>query len=113
MADNKQNETDNGLAPVKKKKSLSKKLLKAFIILLAVVVVILLGARLYFRIPVSEYYSHSEKEFTIPDINSGFIAQGLTYDERSDCFFMTGYMNDKSSSPIYMVEKSTNKYVKK
>ena len=52
MADNKQNETDNGLAPVKKKKSLSKKLLKAFIILLAVVVVILLGARLYFRIPV-------------------------------------------------------------
>ena len=113
MADNKQNETDNGLAPVKKKKSLSKKLLKAFIILLAVIVVILLGARLYFRIPVSEYYSHSEKEFTIPDINSGFIAQGLTYDERSDCFFMTGYMNDKSSSPIYMVEKSTNKYVKK
>ena len=113
MVDNKQNETDNGLAPVKKKKSLSKKLLKAFIILLAVVVVILLGARLYFRTPVSEYYSHSEKEFTIPDINSGFIAQGLTYDDRSDCFFMTGYMNDKSSSPIYMVEKSTNKYVKK
>ncbi|MBR6476518.1 MAG: hypothetical protein IKS98_13890 [Lachnospiraceae bacterium] len=113
MADNKQNETDNGLAPVKKKKSLSKRLLKAFIILLAVVVVILLGARLYFRIPVSEYYSHSEKEFTIPDINSGFIAQGLTYDDRSDCFFMTGYMNDKSSSPIYMVEKSTNKFVKK
>ena len=58
-------------------------------------------------------YKHSEKEFTIPDINSGFIAQGLTYDARSDCFFMTGYMNDKSASPIYMVEKSTNKYVKK
>ncbi|MBO4782586.1 MAG: hypothetical protein J5522_09325 [Lachnospiraceae bacterium] len=113
MADNKQNEIANGLAPVKKKKSLSKRLLKAFIILLAVIAVILLGARLYFRIPVSEYYSHSEKEFTIPDINSGFIAQGLTYDDRSDCFFMTGYMNDKSSSPIYMVEKSTNKYVKK
>ena len=113
MTDNLQNETGSGLTPVKKKKSLSKRLLKAFIILLAVIVVILLGARLYFRIPVSEYYSHSEKEFTIPDINSGFIAQGLTYDERSDCFFMTGYMNDKSSSPIYMVEKSTNKYVKK
>jgi len=113
MADNKQNETDLQVAPVKKKKSLSKKLLKAFIILLAVIAVILLGARLYFRIPVSEYYSHSEKEFSIPDINSGFIAQGLTYDNRSDCFFMTGYMNDKSISPVYMVEKSTNKYVKK
>ena len=113
MTDNLQNETDSGLAPVKKKKSLSKRLLKAFIIFIAVIAVILLGARLYFRIPVSEYYSHSEKEFTIPDINSGFIAQGLTYDDRSDCFFMTGYMNDKSSSPIYMVEKSTNKYVKK
>ena len=113
MTDNLQNETDSGLAPVKKKKSLSKRLLKAFIIFIAVIAVILLGARLYFRIPVSEYYSHSEREFTIPDINSGFIAQGLTYDDRSDCFFMTGYMNDKSSSPIYMVEKSTNKYVKK
>ena len=113
MNDNLQNETDSGLAPVKKKKSLSKRLLKAFIIFIAVIAVILLGARLYFRIPVSEYYSHSEREFTIPDINSGFIAQGLTYDDRSDCFFMTGYMNDKSSSPIYMVEKSTNKYVKK
>lgn len=97
----------------KKKKSLSKKILKVFVIILAAVLVILLGARLYFRIPVSEYYSHSEKEFTIPDINSGFIAQGFTYDQKSDCFFMTGYMNDKSSSPIYMVEKSTNKYVKK
>ncbi|MBR4777255.1 MAG: hypothetical protein IK007_06545 [Lachnospiraceae bacterium] len=113
MNDNLQNETDSGLAPVKKKKSLSKRLLKAFIIFIAVIAVILLGARLYFRIPVSEYYKHSEKEFTIPDINSGFIAQGLTYDARSDCFFMTGYMNDKSASPIYMVEKSTNKYVKK
>lgn len=113
MTDNLQNETDSGLAPVKKKKSLSKRLLKAFIIFIAVIAVILLGARLYFRIPVSEYYSHSEREFTIPDINSGFIAQGLTYDDRSDCFFMTGYMNDKSSSPIYMVEKSTNKYIKK
>lgn len=62
----------------KKKKSLSKKILKVLAIILAAVLVILLGARLYFRIPVSEYYSHSEKEFTIPDINSGFIAQGFT-----------------------------------
>ena len=83
------------------------------VIIVAVIDAILLGAVLYFRLPVSEYYDHSQAEFTIPDIHKGFIAQGLSLDIASDCFFITGYMNDKSASPIYMVEKSTNKYVKK
>ncbi len=95
------------------KKSKVKKVIKILVIIVAVIDVILLGAVLYFRLPVSEYYDHSQAEFTIPDIHKGFIAQGLSLDTASDCFFITGYMNDKSASPIYMVEKSTNKYVKK
>ena len=113
MENNTKELNNNNEISTKKTKSPFKKLLKILLIFIVIIAVILLGARLYFRIPVSEYYRHSEKEFTIPDINRGFIAQGFTYDQKSGCFFMTGYMNDKSSSPIYMVEKSTNKYVKK
>ena len=94
------------------KKPLIRKILKVLIILFIVIDVILIGGILYLRLPVSDYYSHSEKGFLIPDINDGFVAQGLAYDERSGCFFVTGYMNDKSVSPIYMVEKENGVCIK-
>ena len=97
----------------KNKKSTARKVIKILIIFFAVLDVILLGARLCWRLPVSAYYDHSKAEFTIPDIHKGFIAQGLSLDTNSYCFFITGYMNDKSASPIYMVDKLTNEYVKK
>ena len=96
-----------------KKQSKLYKFLKVMIWIMAVFVVILLGARLYFRLLVSSYYDNSEKTFEIPDINSGFIAQGLAFDDRSGYFFTTGYMNDGSSSPIYIVDKSTDEYLKR
>ena len=101
---------DNGTAI--EKKPLIRKILKVFIILFIVVDVLLIGGILYFRLPVGDYYSHSEKGFLIPDIDDGFVAQGLAYDERSGCFFITGYMNDKSVSPIYMVEKESGTCIK-
>ena len=94
------------------KNKVLRKVLKIAIIVFIIIDIILIGARLYFRLPVKEYYDHSEEGFVIPDIGAGFVAHGLAYDERSKCFFVTGYMNDKSASPIYIVEKESGLCVK-
>lgn len=67
----------------------------------------------YFFLPVSDYMRNSERTFTIPDSNQGFIAQGITYDESTDEFFLTGYMKDGSASPIYIVKKETYECIQK
>ena len=50
--------------------------------------------------------------FKIPGSSDGFIAQGISYDDREDTFFITGYMKDKSASPVYLVKKSDGKKAK-
>ena len=90
-----------------------RKILKIFIIIFIIVDVILLGGIAYLRLPASDYYAHSEKGFLIPEINDGFIAQGLSYDERSGYFFVTGYMNNNTPSPIYIVNKEDGVCIKK
>lgn len=72
-------------------------------ILLAVIVLVFEGGRLYFRVPVTEYYRASEKGFVIPGCNTGFTAQGIAYDEREGRFWVDGYQTDKTASPIYIV----------
>ena len=106
-----ENKEDN--KKVKPKHSTARKVILGLVIFFAVFDLILLGVRLYFRLPISDYYEHSKAEFEIPDIHRGFVAQGLSLDRESDCFFITGYMNDKSASPIYIVERTTNEFVKK
>lgn len=57
---------------------------KLTIIFLSVVLGISLlfgGVIAYFRLPVSDYYKNSHKTFKIPKTSSGFIAQGLFFDE--------------------------------
>lgn len=75
------------------------------------VILLLIGVRIGFRTPVHNFYKNSKKAFVIPGLSEGYIAQGISYDEATDNFFLTGYMNDKSASPIYVVSKSTNKIV--
>ncbi len=70
------------------------------------------GLNIYFRGSVSDYYKASEKSFVIPDSDDGFVAQGIAYDDRLGCFFVTGYMNDKSASPINLVCKENAKFYK-
>ena len=72
-------------------------------ILAVMVAVILLGARLYFRIPVSAYYQASEKGFLIPGCNDNFVAQGIAYDKDKDRFLVNGYQKDGIASPIYIM----------
>lgn len=80
--------------------------------LIAFVAVFLLAVRLYFRLPVSDYYKASEKGFVIPGTGDGFIAQGIEYDTVNNYFIVTGYMKDGSASPVYLVDRSTGKLVK-
>ena len=88
-----------------------KKAIMIVSIVIGSILLILLGARLYFRLPVYDYYSASEKGFEIPGLSDGFVAQGLDYDDRG-YFWMTGYMNDGTASPIYMVEKESGELKK-
>ncbi len=66
----------------------------------------------YFHIPVSDYYSASQQAFAIPETGSGYIAQGLTYDNSKEIFILSGYMKDKSPSPLYAVSRD-GEYLKK
>ena len=77
--------------------------------LAALVALVLLGARLYFRIPVTDYYRASEHCFLIPDCNRGFVAQGITYDEQSGRFLVNGYQKDNIASPIYIIAPEARK----
>ena len=97
---------------IKKKKKLWQKALIALTSAVLAVAIVLLCAIGYFRLPVSAYYSASEKAFIIPGLSEGFIAQGISYDEREDTFFVSGYMKDKSGSPLYLVNKSSGETYK-
>ena len=98
----------------KKEKKRMKPMKKAILIVsivLGVLLLVLLGARLYFRLPVYDYYDASEKGFEIPGLSEDFVPQGMDYDDRG-YFWVTGYMTDGSASPIYMVNKDSGETVK-
>lgn len=71
------------------------------------------GINIYFRGAVGEYYKASEKAFVIPNSDDGFVAQGISYDDRTGCFFVTGYQNDKTASPISIVNRQNGKTIKR
>ncbi len=73
-----------------------------FIVLAVLIAVVLFGARLYFRCPHMDYYKASEKVFKIPGLWTGFVPQGLDYDETEKLYLVAGYMNDGSCSPLYI-----------
>lgn len=96
-----------------KKRVTPLKVLRGILItIVAIVVVFILAVRIYFRAPVYSYYRESIKAFVIPESNNGYIAQGISYDKTSGNFYLTGYMNDGSASPIYIVNKDSKKLVK-
>lgn len=86
-----------------------RRLIKTLIGIVLVLFVILAGALAYLKLPVGHYYSISEKGFKIPELNKGFIPQGISYDSRTDNFFVTGYEKDGSASPVFLVNKTSGK----
>lgn len=78
-------------------------------VLAVLAAMVLLGARLYFRIPVGDYYKASERGFLIPDCGRGFVAQGIAYDGQSGRFLVNGYQKDNIASPIYIIAPEARK----
>ena len=93
-----------------KSRSKIKKFLKGLlIVIVALAVLVVVGARLYFRLPVSDYYKASEKAFTIPGLSQNMIPQGLDYVDGRDVYLVGGYQKDGSPSRIYKVNSRTGK----
>ena len=98
---------------VSKKKKAYKAVLITLCCILGAIILLLLGARLYFRIPVSDYYKNSEKAFVIPGLSDGMIHQGLAYDADSDTFLITGYRSGGNASQVSILSKKDGKEVKR
>ena len=81
-------------------------LIASLVSLILLIGLILLGGRLYFRLPVRDYYAASEPAFAIPGLTEGFVPQGLAYDAAHDVYLVGGYMKDGRPSPIYAVNRS-------
>ena len=77
---------------------------RILVIVMIVAVLIMIFARCYFRIPVKDYYGASEKMFIIPDLNNGFIPQGICKAD-NDEILVTGYLNNEPC-PIYRVDSN-------
>ena len=64
----------------KKSGSKAKKVIVTIlVVLVALIAIVLIGARIYFRAPVSSYYKASEKAFVIPGLMDNMTPQGLDY----------------------------------
>ena len=50
------------------------------------------------------YMKNSTAVCEIPDINDGFIPQGIAYDPDADKLLITGYMGGLGASPIYVID---------
>ena len=79
--------------------------------LAAVFALAVLVFNIFTKAPASASLKQSKKSFVIPWSNKGYIAQGITYDLASGNFYLTGYMNDGSASPILVVNKKSRKLV--
>ena len=94
----------------KKSGSKAKKVIVTIlVVLVALIVIVLIGARIYFRAPVSSYYKASEKAFVIPGLMDNMTPQGLDYVSSVDTYLICGYQKDGSSSRIYRVDGASGK----
>lgn len=62
----------------------------------------------YFGENYNDFYSNATQEFEVSGLDEGFIPQGLTHENETDTFLVSGYMNDGSASRIYVVDGETN-----
>lgn len=70
-----------------------KHVLIALAVILGILLVAVLGFKLYDYIGAAEFYNNSEVVFATPGVvDSNFVPQGITYDEKADRYFFAGYM---------------------
>ena len=82
-----------------------KKIIKTVLItVMLFLLVVFNGARLYFRLPVRDYYKISEKEFKIPGLSQNLVPQGIDYLDNG-LFLIGGYQ--KNGAPSRACAKPT------
>ncbi len=86
-----------------------KAVITVLIVLVALVAIVFIGARIYFRAPVSSYYKASEKAFVIPGLMDNMVPQGFDYIESEDMYLICGYQKDGSPSRVYRVDRKSGK----
>ncbi len=78
-------------------------------------VVVLIAGLIYFcGATYPEYSALAKEEFAISGLKDGFIPQGISHDNVSGKFFLSGYMNNANQpSRVYVVDAETGneKYV--
>ena len=82
------------------------------IILLAILALVLLAwgglhVAKYFMYP--DYYASGDAVSPIPNLNDGFVPQGLGYDAASDTYFHSGYNAKDSAVEIHVVNGKESK----
>lgn len=94
---------------------ISKRLKTALTVVLSLilfVIVLFFGMRGYFRLPVKDFYSVSERAFKIPAIGKGFVPQGFCYDGEKQVFLVSGYSSKDKPSSIHVVDRASGKTLK-
>lgn len=81
------------------------------LVLLALVLLVWGGLSVakYFMYP--DYYAHSNAVSPIPNLNEGFVPQGLGYDAASDTYFHSAYNAKDSAVEIHMVNGKDSKCI--
>ncbi len=87
-----------------------KKILKIVLIIVLVLLVLWGVANLAKFVIYPDYMQQRQNVCSIPDLNNGFIPQGITYDAESNSYIMSGYMGDGVA--LYVVTDSDYKEVK-
>lgn len=87
-----------------------KKILKIVLIIVLVLLVLWGVANLAKFVIYPDYMQQRQNVCSIPDLNNGFIPQGITYDSESNSYIMSGYMGDGVA--LYVVTDSDYKEVK-
>lgn len=74
--------------------------------ILAAVVVIVLGTALGLQMLYAGFYQNATRGFAIPGLETGFVPQGLAYNEDAGVFLMSGYIHPQGNAEIYVIRPS-------
>lgn len=86
------------------RRQLSAAIAVAVPVVLLAVLLLLQGSYMKHHDAIDRYLNNSEPLCRIPDIDSGFIPQGLSFDSATGRLLLTGYMGSGGSSPIYVID---------
>ena len=84
-----------------------KKTILTFLSMILVIALLFISSALsYEKEELKTFKEQFSATFQIPDLENGFVPQGITYIESEDIFLICGYMHkEKSASRIYLVKE--------